>query len=466
MAQVELNKSLKTRHITMISIGGIIGTGLFVGTGKNIMSTGPATIISYILACMLIVFVMRMLGEMAATSPENGSFAAYSNRYIGQWAGFTVGWLYFASWVFIVGLEAAVIGGMLHSWVPSIPVWVGSVGITLLLTAINLYSVKTFGEFEYWLAYIKVGAIVLFLIVGVLMITGVLPKFENNGLSFITEAGGFAPNGIMPIITGIVFVIFSICGAEVAAIAAGESDDPKRNIIRAINNVIYRLSLFFIGSVLIMICLIPWNNTDVLAAPYANILEVAGLPMAAQLMQVVIFTSLISVMNSAIFTSSRMLFGMAEKGDAPKIFLKLSKNSGAPIWAIIGSTIVAYFCAILYFLSPDVIFYFLGNAVGALMIIVYLFIAVAHIRFRRHHEKTSSEPLAIKMWAFPYLTYATIAMLLGVYICQAFIESLQAQFYMSTALVAIVIGTFFVLDKVRKVSVNASKDTGKLDIDL
>lgn len=465
MAQVELGKTLKTRHITMISIGGIIGTGLFVGTGKNIMSTGPATIVSYILACLIIVFIMRMLGEMASTKPENGSFAAYSSRYIGRWAGYTVGWLYWASWVFIVGLEAAVIGGMLHSWVPSIPVWVGSVGITLLLTAINLYSVKTFGEFEYWLAFIKVGAIIVFLVVGALMIFGVLPTFEHNGFAFIQEAGGFAPNGVLPIFTGIVFVIFSICGAEVAAIAAGESEDPKRNIVRAINNVIYRLALFFVGSVLIMICIIPWNNTELLAAPYANILEMAGLPMAAQLMQIVIFTSLISVMNSAIFTSSRMLLGMAEKGDAPAIFMKLSKKSSAPTFAIIGSTVVAYFCAILYFISPDVIFYFLGNAVGALMIIVYIFIAVAHIRFRKQYEKTETEPLAIKMWLFPYLTYVTIAMLAGVYLCQMFISSLQAQFYMSTILVIFVVGSFFLRERLKKTTLTPASATRNADVE-
>ncbi|WP_312755914.1 amino acid permease [Rummeliibacillus suwonensis] len=446
MEQIELDKSLKTRHITMISIGGIIGTGLFIGTGKNIMSTGPATIISYFLACMIIVFIMRMLGEMASTKPENGSFAAYSGRFIGPWAGFTVGWLYWISWVFIVGLEAAVIGGILNSWFPMVPVWVGSVGITVILTGLNLYSVKTFGEFEYWLAFIKVSAIILFLIVGVTMILGINPNFEYKGLGFISDAGGFAPKGILPIFTGIVFVIFSISGAEVAAIAAGESENPKRNIVRAINNVVYRLGLFFVGSVLIMIMIIPWNDTKALAAPYANILKMAGFPLAGEVMQFVIFVSLISVMNSALFTSSRMLLGMAEKGDAPAIFKHVSKRN-APTWAILGSTIVAYICAILYFLSPDVIFYFLGNAVGALMIIVYIFIAIAHIRFRREYERTQTEPLAIKMWLFPYLTYLTIAVLLGVYVCQIFIPSLRAQFYLSTAFFIITIAVFFFKDK-------------------
>ncbi|CAM5479566.1 GABA permease OS=Lysinibacillus sphaericus OX=1421 GN=gabP PE=4 SV=1 [Lysinibacillus sphaericus] len=263
-----LQKSLKTRHITMISIGGVIGTGLFVGTGKNILSTGSAAVISYAIACLLIVLIMQMVGEMAAgeialgeksgQSGELGSFASYAGKYIGPWAGFTVGWLYWASWVFIVGLEAALIGGMLHNWFPFIPIWVGSVGITLLMTIINIYSVKSFGEFEYWLSFIKVTAIIIFLVVGTAMIFGIWPNYEPKGLGILTAFGGFAPNGVVPIFTAIVFVIFSICGAEVAAIAAAESENPAKNIVRAIRNVVFRLGLFFVGSVAIMVMIIPW----------------------------------------------------------------------------------------------------------------------------------------------------------------------------------------------------------------
>src|SRR5690606_18523140 len=203
--------------------------------------------------------IMQMVGEMATgelalgksrgSSAELGSFASYAGRYIGPWAGFTVGWLYWASWVFIVGLEAALIGGILHNWFPVIPVWVGGVGITLLMTVVNIYSVKSFGEFEYWLSFIKVTAIIVFLLVGLLMIVGLWPNYESRSLELLTSYGGFAPNGIVPVATAIVFVIFSICGAEVAAIAAAESENPAKNIVRAIRNVVFRLGLFFVGSV-------------------------------------------------------------------------------------------------------------------------------------------------------------------------------------------------------------------------
>jgi len=454
-----LQKSLKTRHITMISIGGVIGTGLFVGTGKNIISTGPAAVVSYAIACLLIVLIMQMVGEMAAGeivlgkksggSAELGSFASYAGKYIGPWAGFTVGWLYWASWVFIVGLEAALIGGMLHNWFPMIPIWLGSVGITLLMTIVNIYSVKSFGEFEYWLSFVKVTAIVVFLIVGIAMILGIWPNSEPKGLGILTEFGGFAPNGIVPIFTAIVFVIFSICGAEVAAIAAAESENPAKNIVRAIRNVVFRLGLFFVGSVAIMVLLIPWNDTKMLAAPYANILTMAGLPIAAQLIQIVIFISLISVLNSALYTSSRMLLEMSRQGDAPKIFSQIKNSRGVPVPAVIGSTVVAYICAMLYFISPEVIFYFLGNCVGGLMIAVYIFIAISQIRFRRHYDKVSDEALSIKMWLFPYLSYVTIGILIVVYFCQALIESLRSQFYLSTL---VLIGSVVLFMLMRKLS--------------
>lgn len=449
----KLQNSLKTRHITMISIGGVIGTGLFVGTGKNILSTGPAVVFSYLIACLIIVLIMQMVGEMASGEmalgirqsgePEMGSFASYASKYIGDWAGFTVGWLYWASWVFIVGLEAALIGGMIHDWFPAVPVWAGSVGITLLMTIINVYSVKTFGEFEYWISFFKVTAIVLFLIVGTLMVLGVWPTFEPRGLGILFHYGGFAPQGYVPILTAIVFVIFSICGAEVAAIAAAESENPAKNIVRAIRNVVFRLALFFVGSVTLMVLILPWNDKENLAAPYANILKMAGLPLAAEWMQIVIFASLVSVLNSALYTSSRMLLSMSRQGDAPKIFSRIGNKRGAPVPAIIGSTVVAYICAMLYFVSPDVIFYFLGNCVGGLMIIVYILIAVSQIRFRKEFMKMSDTKLPIRMWLFPYLSYATIILLIAVYISQIFIESLQSQFYLSTAVFVSSLALFF-----------------------
>lgn len=462
-----LQKSLKTRHITMISIGGVIGTGLFVGTGKNILSTGPAAVVSYGIACLLIVLIMQMVGEMASGeivlgeksggTAELGSFASYAGKYIGPWAGFTVGWLYWASWVFIVGLEAALIGGMLHNWFPFIPVWVGGVGITFLMTIINVYSVKSFGEFEYWISFIKVTAIVVFLLVGTAMIVGVWPNYEPKGFGILTEFGGFAPNGVVPILTAIVFVIFSICGAEVAAIAAAESENPGKNIVRAIRNVVFRLGLFFVGSVAIMIMILPWNDSEMLAAPYANILTMAGLPIAAQIIQIVIFVSLISVLNSALYTSSRMLLEMSRQGNAPKIFSRINNRRGAPVAAILGSTVVAYICALLYFVSPEVIFYFLGNCVGGLMIAVYIFIAISQIRFRRHYDKVSGEPLAIRMWLFPYLSYVTIGILGIVYLCQVLIESLRSQFYLSSI---VLVGSIVLFFAMRKLS---SKSSGEIE---
>ncbi|MFS8629903.1 MAG: amino acid permease, partial [Bacillales bacterium] len=211
----------------------------------------------------------------------------------------------------------------------------------------------------------------------------------------------------------------------------------------AIRNVVFRLALFFVGSVTLMVLILPWNDATNLAAPYANILTMAGLPIAAEIMKIVIFVSLISVLNSALYTSSRMLLSMSRQGDAPKFFSQIKNKRGAPVPAIIGSTIVAYICAMLYFISPDVIFYFLGNSVGGLMIIVYIFIAISQIRFRKEFVKIHHSKLPIRMWLFPYLSYATIILLIAVYISQIFIESLQSQFCLSTAVFVSSLALFF-----------------------
>ncbi len=426
----------------MISIGGVIGAGLFVGSGAIIQSTGPAAILSYVLGGLVVVLVMRMLGEMAVLNPDSGSFSTYAHQAIGPWAGYTIGWLYWFNWVIIVAIEATLVGSYIHDWVPAIPVWVGSLSLTLLMTVTNIYSVKAYGEFEYWLALIKVVAIVAFLGVGVLMIFGVMPGVDAPGLSNITGNGGFFPQGISPVFLSVVFITFSLVGSEVAAIAAGESDNPEKNVVRAINSVVLRILIFFIGSVTILVTVLPWDAQDLLKTPYASVFDMAGLPAAGQVMNIVIFISLLSVLNSGLYTSSRMLYSLAQKKEAPRIFLQVNKK-GVPFWAVLASTSFAYICAMFKFISPDKMFVFLANSAGGVCMLVYIFIAISHIRLRRRIEKETPEKLKVKMWLFPYLTYLTILVLIGIFIAQAFIDDMRLQFYLTSLITIFVIGSYF-----------------------
>ncbi|MEH6943084.1 amino acid permease [Bacillus sp. JJ722] len=438
----ELKKNLKTRHVTMISIGGVIGAGLFVGSGNIILQTGPAALLSYLLAGLIVVLVMRMLGEMAVVNPDSGSFSTYANNAIGPWAGYMIGWLYWFNWVIIVAIEAVLLGEMVNMWFPSIPVWVASLVFPILLMSTNVFSVKAYGEFEYWLATIKVVAIIAFLCVGVAMIMGFIPGYESQGFSVITENGGFFSQGFFPVLLSVIFITFSLSGSEVAAIAAGESENPEKNIIRAINAVVWRLLLFFVGSVAILVMVIPQDDKKLLATPYASVFDIAGLPAAGTVMNLVVFISLMSVLNSGLYTASRMVYSLSLKGQAPKILTKVNRR-GAPIPALVLSVIVAYIFTMFKFISPNGVFSFLANASGGVSLLMYIIVAVSQIRLRRRMEKTNPEALKVKMWLFPFLSYATIIVIGGIFIAQAFIESMRMQFILTSGLAICTVISYF-----------------------
>jgi GABA permease len=448
---MELKKDLKIRHITMISLGGVIGAGLFVGSGAIIHSTGPGSLISYALTGLLVIFLMRMLGEMASVNPTSGSFATYASEAIGPWAGYTIGWLYWFFWVIVIAIEATAGAGIIQYWYPQIPNWVLSLGLTILLTLSNVFSVKSFGEFEYWFSIIKVVSIVLFLILGFAAIFGIIPGSHAPGLSNLVGRGGFIPHGIGSVLLGITVVIFSFVGTEIVAIAAGESAHPEKAVRVATNSVIWRILVFYLGSIAVVVTLLPWDSANVLKSPFVAVMENLGIPGAAQIMNLIVLTAVLSCLNSGLYTNSRMLYSLAQKGDAPKAFLKLSRN-GVPVRAILFGTIFAYIGVIFDYISPDKVFLFLINASGGIALFVYLAIAISHLRLRKRIERENPEKLKVKMWLFPYLTYVTIGVILVILVAMAYIDSLRSQFLLTTLLAVLVIGSYFLFAKKRKMS--------------
>ncbi|NRD76835.1 amino acid permease [Bacillus sp. BRMEA1] len=446
--QTELKKDLKIRHITMISLGGIIGAGLFVGSGSLINSAGPASIFSYVFAGLLVVLVMRMLGEMSIVNPTSGSFSTYAREAMGPWAGYTIGWLYWFFWVIVIAVEAIGGSNIIQYWFPSWPSWSVSLALTLLLTLTNLYSVKSYGEFEYWFSLIKVVSIVLFLALGGAIIFGLIPHVHSPGTSNILHRGGFMPHGFSSIFVGIALVMFSFMGSEIVAIAAGETSHPEKAITVATNSVIYRILIFYLGSILVLVTVLPWNSTTLLKNPFVSVLNVLNIPAAGQIMNFIVLTAVLSCLNSGLYTSSRMLFAMAQNGDAPRAFSKVNKR-GVPVYAILGCTVVSFISVIFNYLSPDKIFLFLVNASGGVALLVYLVIAFSQLRLRRKYEKEKPEALKIKMWLFPYLTYATILVIAVVLIMQAFIDSLRSQFYLTALIAVCVVGSYFVFKNKR-----------------
>jgi GABA permease len=440
-----LQKTLKQRHINMIAIGGVIGAGLFVGSGAVINAAGPGAIFCYLLTGLLVVFTMRMLGEMSVASPSTGSFAVYAGEALGHWAGYTIGWLYWYAWVMLVAFEATAGAGIIHGIWPAIPNWVTCIVLTTLLAYVNSISVKSYGEFEYWFAMIKVAAIVLFLIIGFAVIFNLYPAMKSPGFSNFIDRGGLFPNGLGAIGSGCLMVIFSYFGVEIAAIASNETPDPAKNVKMAINTVIWRILIFYIGSLTVITFLVPWNSTAVLQSPFVTTMQEIGIPGAAAIMTFVVITAVFSCLNSGLYTSSRMLFGIAEKGEAPKMFLKLNKH-GVPITALIFSTIVSYIAAAFNYISPEKVFVFLINASGAVALLVFLIIAVSQIILRRRAERNGQE-LEFKMWCFPYLTYITIACLGAVVIGMFTVPDLRSQVLTTFGFGLAVVASYFLFFK-------------------
>jgi GABA permease len=403
-----LRRGLKQRHLTMIAIGGVIGAGLFVGSGVVINETGPGAFLSYLVTGVLIVLVMRMLGEMATANPSTGSFADYARSALGGWAGFSVAWLYWYFWVIVVGFEAVAGAKILTFWVDA-PLWVLSLALMVLMTATNLFSVGSYGEFEYWFAGIKVFAIVAFLTLGTLFVVGLWPG-QSFDVSNMTSHGGFLPHGFGAIFSSIVVVVFSMVGAAIATVAAAESSDPKRAIAKATQSVILRVATFFVGSMILLVCIVPWNDNELGASPYVAAFTAMGIPYADHLMNAVVLTAVLSCLNSGLYTASRMLFVLAERKEAPQRLVRVNRR-GVPVWAILSSTVVGFLSVIAAYTSPDTVFLFLLNSSGAVILFVYLLIALSQLVLRR---RTPDEELVVRMWLYPFLTVVTIGGILAV----------------------------------------------------
>jgi GABA permease len=406
-----LKKGLKQRHLAMIAIGGVIGAGLFVGSGAVIAEVGPAAFLTYAITGVLIVMVMRMLGEMAVANPSTGSFADYARQSLGGWAGFSVGWLYWYFWVIVVGFEAVAGAKILQRWLPAVPLWALALALLLVMTATNLFSVASYGEFEYWFAGIKVATIVVFLAIGALFVLGLWPG-KTMDFSNLTAHGGFFPHGVGALFSGIVVVIFSMVGAEIATIAAAESAEPERGIVKATNSVVLRITIFFVGSIFLLATILPWNSTELGDSPYVSAMERIGIPFAAEIMNLVVLTAVLSCLNSGLYTASRMLFVLAARREAPARMLSVSAR-GVPAWSILTSTIVGFACVVAAYISPKGVFLFLLNSSGAIILFVYLLISLSQLRMRR---TIPAERLKVKMWGYPALTVLTALAIVAVLI--------------------------------------------------
>ncbi|MEU6113238.1 amino acid permease [Streptomyces sp. NPDC047117] len=460
-----LQAGLKNRHLSMIAIGGVIGAGLFVGSGSGIAAAGPAILLSYALVGALVVCVMRMLGEMAAAYPSSGSFSAYADRALGRWAGFSIGWLYWFFWVVVLAVEATAGAKILEGWIPAVPQWGWALIVMVVLTATNLASVASYGEFEFWFAGIKVVAIGAFVVIGMLAVFGVLPgaHSETAGIANLTEHGGFLPNGPGSILTGVLMVVFSFMGSEIVTLAAGESENPQRAVTKATNSVIWRIGVFYLGSIFVVVSLLPWNDPSITKdGSYVAALNSIGIPHAGEVMNVIVLTAVLSCLNSGLYTASRMAFSLGRRGDAPKAFARTSAR-GVPRAAILSSVLFGFVAVFFNYEWPDTVFAFLLNSSGAVALFVWLVICFAQLRMRGMILRDDPSKLVVRMWLFPYLTWATIGMISFVLVYMLTDPDGRQQVTLSLLAAAVVVGIALVRDRLRARNADALPADGVRD---
>ncbi|MFE3387664.1 amino acid permease [Streptomyces anulatus] len=440
-----LSHGLKQRHLTMLGLGGVIGAGLFVGSGAGIAVAGPAIVVSYLIAGALAMLVMRMLGEMSAAMPASGSFSVHAERALGRWAGFSVGWLYWFLLVVVLAVEATAAAQIAHGWVPGIEPWAWVLLFMVVFTAANLTAVKNFGEFEFWFASLKVGAIVVFLVLGLLAVFGWLPDTDPVGMTNLTGQGGFLPNGWGGVVSGVLTVVFAFGGLEVVTIAAAETDDPARAVGRAVRSAVVRILFFYVGSMLVIVTVLPWTAQQAGLSPYVKVLDAIGVPSAGQIMNIVVFVALLSALNANLYGSSRMIFSLAERGEAPRGLLKVSgggsreSTGGVPRRAVLASVAFGFVSVLLNLLWPDTVFLYMLNSVGAVLLFVWALIAASQLRLRARLEQEAPEALSLRMWCFPYLTWVTLAGLFGVLLLMLTDEAARPQVLWSAGATALVL---------------------------
>lgn len=440
----ELRKTLRSRHVEMISIGGIIGAGLFVGSSTSIATVGPAVVVSYVAAGVIVLFVMRMLSEMAIALPGVQSFPDFARIGIGYWAGFLSGWLYWYFWVVVVAIEAIAGANIVHHWLPAFAVWPAGAILMAVLTGVNLMSARSYGEFEFWFSSIKVAAIVAFIVIGGGYALGIGPSHATAPSNLIAH-GGFMPHGPLAVLGGVTSVIFALTGAEIATIAAAESAEGSAAVARMTGTMVVRILLFYVLSIAVIVAVVPWTAVVPGLSPFATVLGAIGIPGGAEIMDGIVLVAVLSCLNSGIYVASRVLFALARRGDAPRLLVRLSGRQ-VPRRAILFGALFSYLALATSIVSPDLAFAFLVNASGAIMLVVYLLVVVAQLRLRKPLEKAAGGRLALRMWFHPWGSIATLIAIVAVLAGMALTPGLASQL-VAGLVVTVIAGLAFVVSR-------------------
>ncbi|WP_277186805.1 amino acid permease [Caballeronia sp. BR00000012568055] len=403
---VSLRRGLKSRHIQLIALGGAIGTGLFLGVAETIKLAGPSVLLGYAIAGLMAFFIMRQLGEMIVDEPVAGSFSHFADRYWGHAAGFISGWNYWAVYILVSMAELSAVGIYMQYWWPGLPTWVSALACFVIVNAINLTSVKSYGETEFWFAIVKVAAILGMIGFGAYLLmsghAGPQASVEN-----LWQRGGFFPYGINGLVMSMAVIMFSFGGLELVGITAAEAEDPSRSIPRATNQVIYRILIFYIGALGVLLSLYPWDKVATGGSPFVLIFRELNSSLVANVLNVIVLTAALSVYNSGVYANSRMLYGLAQQGNAPRAFLKISQR-GIPLMALGVSAMVTAACVLINYFVPGRAFGMLMSLAVSALIINWAMISIIHLRFRRE-KRARGFGTAFQSLGYPITNYLCLA---------------------------------------------------------
>lgn len=418
-ARPALRRSLSSRHIQFIALGGAIGSGLFYGSANTIGLAGPAVLFGYIIGGGIIFIVMRALGEMAVAEPESGSFSEYAHRYVGPFAGFAVGWTYWFSWIVVNIAELTALGVYVTFWFPGVPRWCTALLALLLVLAINVISVRSFGETEFWFAFIKIVAIVGLIAFGVVIL--VFHLGHGAAVSNLWTGGGIFPKGIGGLLLALPLIMFSFGGTELVGITAGEAANPSTTIPKAINQVIVRILIFYVGALLIILMLVPWPKIGEGSSPFVIAFQDVGIPDAADVLNFVVLTAALSAFNSGMYSTSRMLLTLSNNHQAPHILGRLSARGRVPVVGVVASALVLSAGVVLNYLLPPIIFVYLSSIATITTIGIWTMILVTQWRFRRAHIRAQTDTaLIFRLFFWPYSSIAGLVGLALVVVMMAF----------------------------------------------
>jgi len=422
-----LKRGLKNRHIQLIALGGAIGTGLFLGIAQTIKMAGPSVLLGYAVAGIVAFFIMRQLGEMVVDEPVAGSFSYFADKYCGQFAGFISGWNYWVLYILVSMAELSAVGIYIQYWWPHVPTWMSALAFFLIINAINLSSVKSFGEMEFWFSIIKVVAIIGMIgFGGYLLVSG--SAGSQASVTNLWQHGGFFPNGFGGLVMAMAVIMFSFGGLELVGITAAEADSPQTTIPKATNQVIYRILIFYVGALGVLLSLYPWEKVVTGGSPFVLIFHALNADIVAHVLNVVVLTAALSVYNSGVYCNSRMLYGLAKQGNAPQALLKVNKR-GIPLVALGVSAAATALCVVINYFMPGKAFELLMGLVVSALLINWAMISIIHLKFR-HDKRRAGQETRFKSLGYPLTNYLCLAFLGGILVVMYLTPDLRISVYL------------------------------------